>query len=230
MTNGCPAGGSHINADWSILEVVDENYRPVPPGEMGHKVLLTNLANTVQPLIRYEIGDRVKMATTPCGCGNRLPRIEQIDGRTAEVFWVETDAGMKMLSPFPFQHAFEFLRNLREWQAVQKDSHRILVRFEPLPNTFVDTSLARNRLNERLHLAGFDRGLDIQFEIVRRLAVDTDTGKFRRFIGLPAMKDPQPSVGAAPVMKYLAHRLNRSQRRRSLCFCKSHTSGPRSVS
>lgn len=68
LTNGCPATtGAHVNADWVILEVVDEQNQPVPPGQLGHKILMTNLANTVQPFIRYEIGDRLVMATEPCG-------------------------------------------------------------------------------------------------------------------------------------------------------------------
>src|SRR5262249_43524818 len=67
LTNGCHTHpGVHINSDWAILEVVDEENQPVPRGEFGHKVLLTNLANTTQPIIRYEIRDRVMMATGPC--------------------------------------------------------------------------------------------------------------------------------------------------------------------
>jgi len=42
-------------------------------------VLLTNLANLVQPLVRYEIGDIVTMATEPCDCGNHLPLIARVD-------------------------------------------------------------------------------------------------------------------------------------------------------
>src|SRR5262245_21028591 len=58
LTNGCSAsGGMHVNADWALLEVVDEDNQPVPDGEPGAKVLVTNLANYTQPSIRYEIGD-----------------------------------------------------------------------------------------------------------------------------------------------------------------------------
>ncbi len=36
LTNGCPkSGGMHVNADWAILEVVDENNQPVPAGRTG---------------------------------------------------------------------------------------------------------------------------------------------------------------------------------------------------
>ncbi len=60
--------------------------RPAPP------LMVTNLANTVQPLVRYELGDRVVMATEPGRCGNRLPRIARIEGRSADLFQVGEEA------------------------------------------------------------------------------------------------------------------------------------------
>ncbi len=55
----CAHGLFHVNSDWYILEPVDEDYRPVAPDVGSHTVLITNLANRVQPLIRYDLGDRV---------------------------------------------------------------------------------------------------------------------------------------------------------------------------
>ena len=43
--------------DSCLVELVDDAYRPVPPGVASAKVLVTNLYNTLQPLIRYELGD-----------------------------------------------------------------------------------------------------------------------------------------------------------------------------
>ena len=42
-----------------VIEIVDENNRAVSPGQPGAKVLLTNLINYAQPLIRYELTDSV---------------------------------------------------------------------------------------------------------------------------------------------------------------------------
>jgi phenylacetate-coenzyme A ligase PaaK-like adenylate-forming protein len=181
LTNGCPTHpGAHVNADWAILEVVDADGRPVPPGVMGHKAYLTNLANTVQPLIRYEIGDRLQMAAEPCGCGSRLPRIETIDGRAAEVFRIDTPTGPKLLTAYPFQHAFDHLRGVREWQATQLDGRRVRVRFELLPGATLDQHAARTRLRERLALAGFGDVPEITFDVVPQLEPEAATGKFRR--------------------------------------------------
>ncbi|MDI1315337.1 hypothetical protein [Prosthecobacter sp.] len=196
MTNGCPTGtGAHVNADWIILEVVDEQNRPVPPGQLGHKVLMTNLANTVQPFIRYEIGDRLVMATEPCGCGNKLPRIETIIGRAADFFWVKSTSGYRPLTAYPFQHAFDYLREVREWQAEQVERNHIIIRLEPIPGATPDLPLARTRLDERLTITGLLHDIQITFEVVPQLTTDAHSAKFRRMIsrvGVPA--DLEPSL------------------------------------
>jgi phenylacetate-CoA ligase len=46
-----------FNSDMCIVELVDDDNQPVAPGVASAKVLLTNLSNTVQPLIRYELND-----------------------------------------------------------------------------------------------------------------------------------------------------------------------------
>ena len=56
--------GMHV-CEEGIVEVVDEDGNPVPPGEPGSKVLLTNLVNTAQPLIRYELTDSVVLGDGP---------------------------------------------------------------------------------------------------------------------------------------------------------------------
>lgn len=57
----CRRGRLHVNSDWFILEPIDAAGRPTPPGERSDSVLVTNLANRVQPVIRYDLGDSVVM-------------------------------------------------------------------------------------------------------------------------------------------------------------------------
>lgn len=182
LTLGCPTDpGVHVNADWAILEVVDEQNRPVPPGTPGHKVLVTNLANDVQPFIRYEIGDRVTMADSPCRCGNRLPRVARIEGRTADYFWVKAGGGYRQLLSFVFKTAFEPLAGVREWQAVQEDRNRIRARLEPLPGASPDAALGRELLRKQLASQGLT-GVETEVEVVPRIEVDPKTGKLRRLV------------------------------------------------
>jgi phenylacetate-coenzyme A ligase PaaK-like adenylate-forming protein len=88
----CAHGRLHLNSDWVILEPVDAQGRPVPPGVPSHTTLLTNLANHLQPLIRYDLGDQVRVAAAPCTCGAALPTFE-VQGRRDEVLCVPGRAG-----------------------------------------------------------------------------------------------------------------------------------------
>jgi phenylacetate-coenzyme A ligase PaaK-like adenylate-forming protein len=75
----CPHGVLHAHADFVLLEPVDANFQPVPPGTPSHSVLLTNLANRVQPIIRYDLGDSITLLP-PCRCGSSMPAI-RVEGR-----------------------------------------------------------------------------------------------------------------------------------------------------
>jgi phenylacetate-coenzyme A ligase PaaK-like adenylate-forming protein len=95
---GCEHGWLHVNGDWVVLEPVDAEYRPVPPGTISHTMVLSNLANRVQPILRYDLGDRVIQRPDPCPCGNRLPAI-RVQGRTADVLTFPTERGKSVAIP-----------------------------------------------------------------------------------------------------------------------------------
>ena len=91
----CAAGHLHVNADWVMLEAVDAQRRPVPAGTLSHTTLLTNLANHVQPIIRFDIGDRIVLhdgAGERCACGSALP-VVQVQGRRDDTLLVRGRGG-----------------------------------------------------------------------------------------------------------------------------------------
>jgi phenylacetate-CoA ligase len=51
--------GMHLFEDLFWVENVDRHGHPVPDGAVGHKLLITDLFNRTQPLIRYELSDMV---------------------------------------------------------------------------------------------------------------------------------------------------------------------------
>lgn len=85
--------GIHVAEDLYVLEVVDANNIPVPQGVRGAKVLVTPLANSVLPLVRYELSDVLTMASGPCACGSPFVRIAHIDGRREELLKVSVATG-----------------------------------------------------------------------------------------------------------------------------------------
>jgi phenylacetate-coenzyme A ligase PaaK-like adenylate-forming protein len=182
LTNGCRAGGGmHVNADWALLEVVDENNQPVPSGQKGAKVLVTNLANYVQPIIRYEVGDIVTMATEPCLCGNNMPLIAAIEGRDSDMFYIETNEGARPLQPSVFELALGRMLDAREFQIVQEENTRFRIRVEPLPGKSFNRERGDKILREELKEYKLDGKLEVEIEVVDRLAADGEQ-KFKRIV------------------------------------------------
>ncbi|MEQ1871440.1 MAG: phenylacetate--CoA ligase family protein [Vicinamibacterales bacterium] len=98
LSANCEYGWLHVNSDWVVLEPVGVDYRPTPPGTLSHTVLISNLANRVQPILRYDLGDRILQRPDPCPCGNRLPAI-RVEGRTADILTFSTGHGEQVSIP-----------------------------------------------------------------------------------------------------------------------------------
>ena len=98
ISYSCDHDWLHVNSDWVILEPVDAEYRPTRPGTLSHTVLVSNLANRVQPILRYDLGDRILQRPDPCPCGNRLPAI-RVEGRTADLLMFSTVGGQQVSIP-----------------------------------------------------------------------------------------------------------------------------------
>jgi phenylacetate-coenzyme A ligase PaaK-like adenylate-forming protein len=81
-----------------VLEPVDAEFRPVPPGETSHTALVTNLANRTQPVIRHDIGDRVTARPDPCPCGSPLPAV-RVEGRQHDTLFFRVGSREVALLP-----------------------------------------------------------------------------------------------------------------------------------
>ena len=91
----CDHGWLHIHSDWVVFEPVDANYQPTPLGEPSHTVLLSNLYNRTQPILRYDLGDSILQRPDPCPCGNPLPAIKVL-GRSNDVLVFSAESGEKV--------------------------------------------------------------------------------------------------------------------------------------
>jgi phenylacetate-CoA ligase len=130
---GCRAGALHVNADWVVLEPVDRRYRPTPPGEASETVLVTNLANRVQPIIRYDLGDSVCLRRDPCDCGSPLPVIE-VAGRREDVLTLTDAAGEPVrVLPLALEAIIEQATDAHPIQVVQAAGTALRLRLPALP-------------------------------------------------------------------------------------------------
>ncbi len=141
----CERGCLHLNADWVILEPVDELGQAMPAGELSYSSLLTNLANYVQPLIRYELGDQVLLHQERCGCGSSLPVIE-VQGRRDEGLVMAGRNGQPVtLLPLALSTVLEDEAGVFDYHLRQCDDHTLLLQL-PLQGADGEQALARCRL------------------------------------------------------------------------------------
>lgn len=136
ISYSCDQDWLHVNGDWVILEPVDAEYRPVPAGTQSHTVLVSNLANRVQPILRYDLGDRILVRPDPCPCGNPLPAI-RVEGRTGDILSFATKGGGNVQIPalmFEVVDAFD----VELFQIVQTAPNEMRVRLRFAANANPD--------------------------------------------------------------------------------------------
>jgi phenylacetate-coenzyme A ligase PaaK-like adenylate-forming protein len=107
--------------DVVVVEVVDEHDRPVPPGTPGAKVLVTNLVNFAQPLIRYQLTDAVTESDRPNPAGRPWRCLASVDGRTADILHLPGRGGGTVpvhpsvlgsaVAPFPDVREYAFVHD-----------------------------------------------------------------------------------------------------------------------
>jgi len=184
----CEAGTLHLHADWVVLEPVDERGRLLPPGQPSAGVLLTNLCNRVQPLIRYQLGDSVTMMNEPCACGCALPGL-RVEGRRDDVLRLATGSGATIsIVPLAIESVLEDRAGIHQYQLRQIAPDALSIRLMP-PGLLTHAQacqLAERCLREFLAAHGA-RAIQISFETDPPVA-DPVSGKLHKVQGLPHPK------------------------------------------
>jgi putative adenylate-forming enzyme len=172
--------GLHLYEDLVLTEIVDEENRPVPAGTFGAKILVTVLFRTTQPLIRYEMSDRVAALEGVCACGRPFMRIASVEGREEDVLTMSGRGGeVARVHPNVFHGPLDLLA-VGGWQVVQTgpSSIRVLLA-EPYE---VDEAGAVVELRASLDRAGVPQAT-VEIERVRSI--------------------PRTALGKAPLIKAL---------------------------
>lgn len=133
MAFSCPHDWLHVNSDWVVLEPVDADLRPTPRGDPSHTVLLTNLANRVQPIIRYDLGDSVLVRPDSCPCGSPLPAIRVVGRRDDILQLVDAEGRIVKIVPLAISGVVDETPGVHRSQLVQTGPSTIRVRLERRP-------------------------------------------------------------------------------------------------
>ncbi|MBI1305691.1 MAG: AMP-binding protein [Bacteroidetes bacterium] len=123
----CEHNQLHVEEEHIILEVVDDNGRPVFNQE--GRVLVTDLDNIATPFIRYELGDTAVLSDQPCTCGKSSRVISKLIGRNQDYLSGLEDQKIQAT------HLAAFLKDLNkigEIQFIQSDKDKIEVQYDRL--------------------------------------------------------------------------------------------------
>ena len=155
-------------------EAVDEAGNPVPPGTLAAKLLVTNLFNLTEPMIRLEVSDQVVVVPEPCTCAVQSRRIDHVHGRSDDVFTYANDV---RVHPLTIRAPLGRHRHVVEYQVLQTE-RGVHVRF--CANGPVDPAELSAPIATGLRACGLPNP-DVRLEQVSELPHQV-SGKLKRFI------------------------------------------------
>lgn len=171
-----------FNTDLCIVELVDAENKPVAPGVPSAKVLVTNLYNLVQPLVRYELTDTFIRQPDAAEHGYLRARVQ---GRSDDVLHY----GTVDVHPIAIRSVMVKTPEVIDYQ-VRQTRCGIDVMAVAADGIHLDG------LSDRLRRALVDGGLsdpDVTVRPVDRLDRHPVTGKLRRFVPITTAR-PTPST------------------------------------
>lgn len=165
----CDHGGLHMHPLTGVFEVVDENMQPAQEGE----VLVTSFITEGTPLIRYRIGDSIKLAPEDkhCACGSCFPLVEKIEGRSTDYILSPTHGKVNLGN---ISNSTKGVKGVIQFQVIQYEANKVQVLvvaktdFDYKEKTKLITALAV-RLGPQI---------DINLQIVSEIPKEK-SGKFR---------------------------------------------------
>ncbi|MCR9134048.1 MAG: hypothetical protein NXI08_15865 [bacterium] len=159
-----------FSPDSGIMEVIDQDGRLIEQSGEG-EVVLTGLHNYDQPLIRYRIGDRVKLSNIQTDERN-MPVVKEVIGRIEDV--VRGKDGREMVR---FHGLYVDVPGLQSAQIVQESLDQI--QFNLVIDTGADKLYIENMIRKRLFSQLGD--LKVYFNYVDNLPL-SPSGKVKAVI------------------------------------------------
>jgi len=177
----CPEnmGFFHLNAERLLLEILDDEGNPVPPGEEG-ELVVTALDHTVTPIIRYGILDTGRLIPEKCPCGRTLPLFEFYGRRGHEVKLPSGKAVKVIYIHNELQFRLDLRLKVLQFQIRQESLNKLRLLMNPrIPFTAKDESNIRQTLRDLL----YGERIDVDLEYVDHIP-PSPGGKPRMFVPL----------------------------------------------
>lgn len=111
----CPKGNMHLNMEGVIVEEID------------HEIVVTNLQMHAFPIIRYKLGDYIKLAPkiATCECGMQHLIIEEVTGRIGQSVYGKNNTYPSLYFYYIFKNLAIKKELFLTYQVVQKEKGKL---------------------------------------------------------------------------------------------------------
>jgi putative adenylate-forming enzyme len=179
IASPCKLGHLHINEDLVHIDLYDENNQLIDePHVVGHKMVLTNLINKAQPLIRYQMNDMIVL-DEKCACGSNFRTIKNILGRSDDLlYFYNENHEVQYVFPDLFSRwIITTSDDIREFQVFQELIGHLIIKIDA-PKEFNIAKLTKIIYGK---LASYHLSANLVISI-EKLELPKDKNKFKRFI------------------------------------------------
>lgn len=165
----CKQGNLHIHPLTGIFEVVDKNMQPSEEGE----ILVTSFTTHGTPLVRYRIGDSIKLAPSEssCPCGSLFPLVQKIEGRSTDYILSPTKGKVNLGN---ISNSTKDVKGIIKFQVLQSEMNNVDVLV--VANEAFNTS-QKNKFTQALR-ERFGSEMTLNLAIVDDIPTEK-SGKFR---------------------------------------------------
>lgn len=159
----------HLFDDWHVFDFDKQN------------LIITNLYNYSQPLIRYEMNDTVVLAEHACECEWSFPVVKKIAGRSEEFLWFnKKDGGREFIHPLVLVEFF--VEGLDKFQFIQRSKNLLELHIVVHGNKEKVKKDAEKELIEILKDKNLQNDVEIDVKVVKDIHNDPKTKKFKLIV------------------------------------------------
>lgn len=164
----CKKNNLHLELQSGVFEVLDSKNKDSFSG----RLVVTSFTTLGTPLIRYDIGDSLKLSNDVCSCGNNNPLVEEILGREDDYVYSQDNGKINLGN---ISNCLKDTKGIIKFQVIQNELNLIKIKIivdkliynKKLESVFIKNW--RDRVGEKIII-------DINY--VTEIAIEK-SGKFR---------------------------------------------------
>ena len=180
IASSCDHNVLHLYDDLCIIELIDNknNILPFEKGTISDRILLTNLLNHTEPIIRYLLDDSIEVIECECGSDDTPIRVH---GRSDDIInLIDIYGNKKRILPLSLESSIFLKVPLVQYQLVHTHQNHLHIYFISHNNNTYNllTGLIDTYLNER-------DLTKVRYTLERRHTIERDTSKkFKQIVSL----------------------------------------------